>query len=897
MDSLSRELLHQPERDLGEENRVPSQLRKAEFSLSANLLRLATLFLGAYALALTISPAVRDGSFDGFGELRWAHWLGVIVWAAAFFFLDYQARRRLPGRDPYLVPLAGLLSGWGLLTIWRLTTWFGFRQTLWLALCVALFALVLRWKDQILPVLRGYKYLWLFAGFLITALTFLFGTNPSGIGPRLWLGGNGIYFQPSEILKLLLIAYLAAYLSERQPLMPGLLPLMAPTALMTGLALLLLLIQRDLGTAWVFIFIYTIVIYAAAGKRRVLLAALIILILALVSGYELVGLVHQRVDAWLNPWADPTGSAYQIIQGLLAVASGGVFGRGPGMGLPEVVPVNHSDFIFTSIVEETGLLGAIGLIVLITFLCLRALRISLQARDAYQRYLAIGLSAYLASQSLLIIGGNIRMLPLTGVTLPFVSYGGSSMLASFVAVLLLSLVSNESIKRSAPVVNWRPTMVVASILIVAFGLAAVITGWWSVVRGPDLLTRADNVRRAQSDSFVPRGALMDREGRSINETGGGPGDYSREYLYPQLTNVIGYSHPNLGQSGLEDGLDPILRGEEFQPAFTLWLNHLLYGQPAPGLSVRLTLDLALELRAAELLNGERGAAVVMDAETGELLAMASGPSFDPATLDENWGELSSAPDSPLLNRAAQGSYTPGSALGPFLLAAARMYRVEPAVPTDLGFAVDGRRYECSLESVDVESWAQLIKFGCPGALAQLGIGLGGERLLGLFTDLGFYSTSLLPLDLHAEPAPTTLDRPEAAAIGQDELSVSPLQIARAACSLSNYGHVVAPQITLAIQQSSGQLENLLPEPSRIETFSQGAAASVAQSLAVRNLPIWELTGQANGEDGQTVTWYLAGTLSGLTQDENARCTVILLESDQPALARSIGRELLLAAIE
>jgi cell division protein FtsW (lipid II flippase) len=861
------------------------------------LLRLAALFLGAYALALTISPAVQDRSFDGFAELRWAHWLGILVWAAAFFILDHQARRWLPNRDPYLVPLAGLLCGWGLLTIWRLTLEFGFRQTMWLAICALLFILALRWKDRILPVLRSYKYLWLLTGFLITALTFFFGTNPSGFGPRLWLGGYGIYFQPSEILKLLLIAYLAAYLAERQPLMPGLLPLLAPTALMTGMALLLLLIQRDLGTAWVFIFIYTILVFAAVGKRRVLLAALFILILALVAGYELVGLVHQRVEVWLNPWADPTGGGYQIIQGLLAVASGGLVGRGPGMGLPEVVPINHSDFIFTSMVEETGLLGAIGLLVLIIFLCLRALRISLQARDAYQRYLAIGLSAYLARQSLLIIGGNIRMLPLTGVTLPFVSYGGSSMLASFIALLLLSLVSNEGVKRSAPILNWRPTLLVAAILLAAFGLAAVISGWWGVVRAPDLLTRADNVRRAESDSFVPRGALLDREGNVLNQNGGDPGDYSRQYLYPQFVNVIGYSHPKYGQSGLEDGLDPILRGEEGQPAITVWLNHLLYGQPAPGLNVRLTIDLDLELRAAELLDGEQGAAVAMDAETGELLALSSEPSFDPLTLDENWESLLASEASPLMNRAVQGSYAPGSALGPFLLAAAQMDGVAATLPTELSFAIDEHRYECMREPQDAENWTELIKAGCPGALAQLGIALGGERLLDLFSELGFYSAPLLTLETQAETAPTSLDRPEAAATGQIDLHVSPLQMALAACSLSNAGQLISPQVSLAIQHSDGTFDNLLTESNPIEVLSQGSVASMAQNLAVPNLPIWELTAQALGNDGQTITWYLGGSLAGKTSNESGKCVVILLENDKLALARSVGREMLLAALE
>ena len=864
-------------------------------SISASLLRLAALFLGAYALALTISPAVRDRSFDGLGELRWAHWIGIAVWATAFFLLDYQARRWLPNRDPYLVPLAALLSGWGLLTIWRLTTFFGFRQTLWVAVCAALFVLALRWKDSVLSVLRRFKYLWLLAGFLITALTFFFGTNPSGIGPKLWLGGYGLYFQPSEILKLLLIAYLAAYLAERQPLTLDLLPLLAPTALMTGVALLLLLVQRDLGTAWVFIFIYTILVYAAAGKRRVLLASLFILVLALIAGYELVGLVHLRILAWLNPWADPAGSAYQVIQGLLAVASGGLFGRGPGMGLPGVVPVAHSDFIFTSIVEETGLLGAIGLILLIVFLCVRALRISLHARDAYQRYLAIGLSAYLASQSVLIIGGNIRMLPLTGVTLPFVSYGGSSMLASFFALLLLSLISNEGVKRSIPVSNWKPTLLIAGILISAFSLAALITGWWSVVRAPDLLTRVDNVRRALSDSFVLRGALADREGRAFNETGGVPGDYSRNYLYPELVNVLGYSHPELGQSGLEDGLDPILRGEEDQPAFTLWLNHLLYGQPAPGLDVRLTLDQELEFQASQLLANQPGAVVVMDAWSGEILAMVSAPTFDPATIDEDWQSLSASEESPLVNRAVQGAYAPGPALGPFLLAAVESNEIEPQPPDDLSFSLEGERYDCFRIPQDDQNWVQLIKAGCPGALAQLGLALGADSLLHLFTELGFFSATNLPLDIQMPTRPASLERPEAAATGQDGLQVSPLQMAIAACALSSQGELVEPQITFGVEHANGELETMLNDPSPLEIFSRSAAASVAQGLAVGDMPFWELTTLAQGDHDQSITWYIGGTLPGLTGTDNGKCVVVLLEANRPAMARSIGRELLLSS--
>ena len=862
-------------------------------SLSASLLRLAALFLGAYALGLTISPAVRDRVFEGFAELRWVHWVGFAVWVAVFFLMDRQVRIYLPNRDIFLVPLAALLSGWGLLTILRLTTLFGLRQTLWLAVCGFLFILALKFREQILPTLRQYKYAWLFSGFAITALTFFFGTNPSGIEPRLWLGCCGVYFQPSEILKLLLVIYLAAYLADRQPLVTSWLPLLAPTALMAGLSLLLLLVQRDLGTAWVFIFIYMILIYNAAGHRRFLVASAFILILALVAGYELVGLVHQRVEIWLNPWSDPIGSGYQIVQGLLAQASGGLLGRGPGLGNPGVVPVSHSDFIYTSIVEETGLVGAVALLGTISFLCLRALRIALRARDAYQRYLAVGLSAYLAGQSLLIIGGNIRMLPLTGVTLPFVSYGGSSLMASFSALLLLSLVSHEGIRRAAPVTRSRPTLVVAWIVLTGFGLAALATGWWSLARGPDLLTRPDNVRRAQSDLYVARGALLDRHGTILNQTIGQAGDYQRAYLFPEMGNVLGYSHPVLAQSGLEAGLDGILRGEENQPTLTLWLNHLLYGQPPPGLDVLLSVDAELSTLAYRLLAGQSGAAVVMDAGNGEILAMASQPAYDPRTLDDQWDTLAETVNSPLVNRAIQLAYPPGSGLGPFLLASAQAAGLSVELPAETWFTLDGQRFDCVLEPANAENWTDLVASACPGALAQLGVALGGERLLALFDDLGFYTTPNFPLELQTQSKPSSIDRPEVAAIGQDGLLLSPLQMASAACALSNEGARPEARIVFEIEDAAGswQALDLGLEPQLVldGAFSTG----VVQGLAYKPLSIWEVTGRAVGDLEQVYTWYLAGSLADKSGVE--RCVVVLLENNNPDLARSIGRNLIAAS--
>lgn len=875
---------------------IPRPLRRLlPASVSASLLRLAAAFLGLFALALTLSPAVRQRSLLPLAELRWAHWLGVAVWVLALFWLDRRTRDKLPNRDPFIIPVAGLLAGWGLLTIWRLTATFGLRQTTWLAVSCALFVAALRYRERILPTLRRYKYVWLLAGLCITALTFFFGTNPSGIGPDLWLGCCGLYFQPSELLKLLLIIYLSAYLADRQPLMSGLLPLLAPTAVMTGAVLLLLMVQRDLGTAWVFIFIYTILIYIAAGKRRVLLASALVLVLAMIAGYELVGLVHARIDSWLNPWLDPTNRSYQIVQALMAIAAGGLFGRGPGMGSPGFVPVAHSDFIYTSIVEETGLLGAIALLSLIAFLVVRALRISLHARDAYQRYLAIGLAAYIASQSLLIIGGNIRMLPLTGVTLPFVSYGGSSMLISFFALLLLALVSHDGVHRSAPMLNSKPTLVIAGLVLGAFAMAALITGWWGVVRGPDLLTRPDNGRRGQSDRYVWRGALLDAAYQPLSSTTGGAGQYVRAYIAPDLGNILGYSHAQFGQSGLEDGLDPILRGEERQPAWGLWLSHILYGQPSPGLDVQLSLDTELMLQSLQALQGQRGALVLMDANTGEVRAMASQPGFNASTLSQDWAVLLSNEDSPLMNRAAQGAYAPAGILGPWLLAAARSQSVLPQPNGETSYTLNERQLECSSQPEDTRDWDALIKAACPGALAQLGLALGEANLLSLFNQLGLYSTPAVPLTQPSFTAPANLPRPGEAATGQAGLRVTPLQVARIAASLSNGGLLPEAQLALAVKDADGEWQPFAEPIAPQAIMSSATAFSQAQKLAASDAPIWEMEAYALGENQRRYAWYLAGSLSRGNQQPYV--IVVLLEGGTASQARTIGRQVLLSALD
>jgi len=412
-----------------------------------SLLALAAIFILAAFSALVLAPAARlanwpSASFNGGFLFSFIVWVGVSVGG------HIVLNRRLPNRDPLILPIVMFLSGWGLALVWRLAPAFGIRQTIWL-LVAALGLLAVIYAPNDLRWLRRYRYLWLSAGLGLTALTFLIGVNPSGGGPALWLGLANIFFQPSEALKLFFIIFLAAYLAERLPHVPQretqgqALAFLAPLLLVWGLSLLILIAQRDLGTGSLIFAAFIVLLYLATGQRRYVFLGTILLVLAVIVAYFLFDVVRIRVDAWINPYADPGGRSFQVIQSLIAVANGGLFGRGFGVGAPTVIPVVHSDFVFAAIMEEWGLIGGLASLLLILILVARGLRLAFLARGTFRQLLAGGLAALLGLQSVLIIGGVIKVLPLTGVTLPFLSYGGSSLLINFISIGLILKLSED----------------------------------------------------------------------------------------------------------------------------------------------------------------------------------------------------------------------------------------------------------------------------------------------------------------------------------------------------------------------------------------------------------------------------------------------------------------------
>jgi cell division protein FtsW (lipid II flippase) len=818
-------------------------LNRENHGIQSRLLGAATIFMVIYSIALTVAPAARARSWEA--DYRWEYWVGTFTWVLGFWTLHRLTKHYLHKFDPIILPVVALINGWGLLTIWRLTPTFGLRQTVWLVVSITILGIGLRLPSN-LGFLRRYKYIWLTSGLILTALTLIFGTNPMGFGPRLWLGCCGIYLQPSEPLKLLLIVYLSAFFAEWSGFLSaaGLKPpfrtshrlqpqlrILIPTLIMTGLALLLLFVQRDLGTAFIFILIYSVMVFLATGWRWVPLAAVGTLTGSGLLGYLFFDVIRLRVDAWFNPWLDPTGRSYQIVQSLLAVANGGIFGRGPGLGSPSLVPVSHSDFIFAAIAEENGLVGIIGFLLLLGLLAQRGLRIALHGVDNFRRYLAAGIAAFMVAQSLLIMGGNLRLLPLTGVTLPLVSYGGSSLLVSSIIVMLLLHTSTSAATGEQPSASkhhhdlsqtspkteniLRSSIFnLTNFLLIGLLVTSIGAGWWAYVRGPGLLTRTDNPRRAIADRSVPRGSLLDRRAVPIVETVGTTGEFQRVVRYPDLGNVVGYNHPTYGQSGLEASLDPILRGIQGNDPQTIWWHHLLYGQPPSGLDIRLTLDINLQRIADELLRGHTGAIILLIAETGETLIMASHPTFDPNELENQWDRLIRDPQSPLINRATQGLYPTGDlAAIPFIQAAS-----------------------------DLE--LDLTDFNLPVA--------------------------------------ETSDLRES----------TPLEIVLAAASICNNGIRPAPSIARLMENPADGWLLIRASNQQEQIISSQSANQAARILAIPDSQIWQMISSPLDEE---ITWYLGGT----TSDWNGLplAVVVVLEENNTTLTEEIGQAVLSAAME
>jgi cell division protein FtsW (lipid II flippase) len=383
----------------------------------------------------------------------------------------------LAGRrtDQVLLPAVGMLGGIGLLLMERLpqdlvsqqifgrTLVLGQLQLAWLVLALAVIgglAVAVR-SDR---WLRLYKYTWAAAGIVLLLLTLLLGVDVNGARLSLRLGP--LTGQPSELLKVMLVIFLAGYLSENRqllveqdtrlgPIRLPPLPYLAPMVAMWATALGIVVIERDLGAALLFFAVFLLLLYVATGRTSAIVLGLILFAVGSVLVYQLVGHVRTRVDIWLDPFADAGGAGYQVVQALHAFARGGIVGTGLGGGLPMVggrlpIPELHTDFPFAALGEELGLAGILAILGVYLVVIERGLRIAASAADDFRAILAAGLSLVVGVQAFIIAAGNLKLIPLTGITLPFISYGGSSLLTNAVVVGLLLAISDKGVEAPPP---------------------------------------------------------------------------------------------------------------------------------------------------------------------------------------------------------------------------------------------------------------------------------------------------------------------------------------------------------------------------------------------------------------------------------------------------------------
>jgi cell division protein FtsW (lipid II flippase) len=375
---------------------------------------------------------------------------------ALFFFALYLAahvvaRITVPQADPYLLPMAALLTAFGVTEIYRLTPDDAFRQGLWIVVGVAAFAATLLLLRHDYRRLESYKYL-----FGLTAVVLLFLPALPVIGEeingaRLWVHVGGIQFQPGELAKIMLIVFLAGYLREkREVLAQGRLKDFGPLLAIWGAAMLVIVETNDLGSALLYYGIFLAMLYVATARGWYAFGGLILFVAGSALLYQAVPRVRERVSIWIDPWAHVHTTGYQITQSLYSIGNGGFDGKGFGKGVfattngHTLIPQLNTDFIYAALAQELGLVGAAALLLVYMLFCLRGFRIALLAQDGFSKLLAVGLTFGFALQTFIIVGGVLRVVPLTGITLPFISYGGSSILANFVMLALLLLVSNRA---------------------------------------------------------------------------------------------------------------------------------------------------------------------------------------------------------------------------------------------------------------------------------------------------------------------------------------------------------------------------------------------------------------------------------------------------------------------
>jgi cell division protein FtsW (lipid II flippase) len=428
-------------------SQVPTALRR---NTEASLLVISLVIaLGGYWLTSLSRSTALPPAIIGYGVAF------LVIYAAAHM----AVRKLAPGADPLLLPIAMMLNAIGFVLIYRLelpmkSPGLAAAQLRWLAVGIAAFIATLYFVKDVRALAR-FRYTFAFAGVALLLLPMLPVLGRTINGARLWIRLGPLNFQPSEIAKLCLVVFFAGYLAERRELLavttrkigpigvPNL-KHFGPVLAAWGVSLLVMINQNDLGSSLLFFAIFVGMLWMATGRPIYLFVGLLMFVLGAAIAVQLFPHVNSRILVWRHPFHYINDRGYQVVQSLFAFATGGAWGTGLGLGRPDLIRFSvHTDFIFSSLGEELGLVGGAGALTAYALFAARGFGLATRCRDDFSKLLVAGLTFTLTFQSILIIGGVTNLIPLTGVTLPFMSYGGSSLLSNLILVALLIRVSDE----------------------------------------------------------------------------------------------------------------------------------------------------------------------------------------------------------------------------------------------------------------------------------------------------------------------------------------------------------------------------------------------------------------------------------------------------------------------
>ena len=812
---------------------------------------------------------------------------------AAFAAAHIGVRIFAPGADPAILPVVFTLSGIGITFVTRLQPDASLGQVVFLFLGVALMVGTLAVVKN-LEVIKRYKYVLGIAGIILLVLPMFIGTEI--YGSKLWIKIGGIQFQPGEFAKVLIVLFLAGYLAENRELLSisnrtvlGIkfprLRLLYPLFIVWGVCLLVVAFERDLGSALLFYTIFLIMLYVATGRVSYVIIGLALLAVGAFGMYQIMSHVQVRVAIWLDPFSDAQNLGYQIVQSLFSLADGGLAGVGIGKGMADIIPVVASDMIFAAIGEEMGLLGGSAVLLLFMLFAVRGLTTAARAKSDLAAFSAAGLTAAISFQAFTIVGGVTKLIPLTGVTLPFMSQGGSSLLASFVIVALLLRAGDEATGRSTEIANTSTDLATAGYRTTVRGshmrrpaldtpesgllgrvalanrltrtvflftaLFAVLIGnitYIQVIKASEYQDMPSNNHTINKARFIKRGSIITADGLTLAESvQQADGTYARSYPNGNLAaHVVGYYSQQYGTMGIENTQNDTLTGSK---DYSSWQNALnsLAGISEPGNSVQLTIDSRIQRAAEQALAGRVGAIVALDPRSGAVLAWASAPTFDNTNIQAaiEAANASGGADTSMYDRATLALYTPGSTFKVLTLASA----LENGLATlDTTYDSPGRMEIGGADVVSIGerghgkiSLAKAFALSSNTVFGQVADGLGAEKLVATARAFGYGQQLGLDFTTAASvmPNPEEMTEWELAwagagqPVGQGHTpgpQATVMQNALMAATIANNGIAMNPYVVSQILAPDGTVLKTTRGHSLGQAVGSGTAEQVKQAM-------------------------------------------------------------------